>query len=278
MVHLWSMLASKDVRLASHALQALPPIPTSTAWVTYARCHDDIGWAIDDEDARAVGLDGHAHRAFLSDFYAGEHAGSWARGLVFQHNEATGDRRISGTLASLAGLEAGDPGAVPRILLAHALVLGWGGLPVLWMGDEIALCNDHDWDTEPAHADDNRWVHRPRMPWPADDDTGVHAGLAQLIAARRDLPHLHASVGGRVLDPSDPGVLLVLREHPLGPMLGLYNVTPEHRPVPAYRLRDHGLEPSASIDAITGGPVTVHPDDNLWLAPYAAWWLVEQQP
>jgi amylosucrase len=278
MVHLWSMLASKDVRLASHALQALPPIPTSTAWVTYARCHDDIGWAIDDEDARAVGLDGHAHRAFLSDFYAGEHAGSWARGLVFQHNEATGDRRISGTLASLAGLEAGDPGAVPRILLAHALVLGWGGLPVLWMGDEIALCNDHDWDTEPAHADDNRWVHRPRMPWPADDDTGVHAGLARLIAARRDLPHLHASVGGRVLDPSDPGVLLVLREHPLGPMLGLYNVTPEHRPVPAYRLRDHGLEPSASIDAITGGPVTVHPDDNLWLAPYAAWWLVEQQP
>ena len=57
----------------------------------------------------AVGLDAAAHRRFLSDFYAGSFPGSWARGLVFQHNEQTGDRRISGSLASLAGLEVGDP-------------------------------------------------------------------------------------------------------------------------------------------------------------------------
>ena len=29
--------------------------PTTTAWATYLRCHDDIGWAIDDADAAAVG-------------------------------------------------------------------------------------------------------------------------------------------------------------------------------------------------------------------------------
>jgi amylosucrase len=123
MVQLWSMLASRDVRLATAALRQLPAIPASTSWVTYARCHDDIGWAIDDGDARAVGLDGHAHRSFLSDFYSGAFPGSFARGLVFQHNEQTGDRRVSGSLASLAGLECGDPHAVDRILLAHALTL-----------------------------------------------------------------------------------------------------------------------------------------------------------
>ena len=68
MVQIWSMLAAGDVRLATEALQRLDPIPPSTAWITYARCHDDIGWAIDDEDAAAVGLNGFEHRSFLADF------------------------------------------------------------------------------------------------------------------------------------------------------------------------------------------------------------------
>ena len=106
MVHIWSMLASRDVRLSVHALRAIGEVPSTTAWITYARCHDDIGWAIDDVDAAAVYLSGPAHRAFLSDYYSGDFWQSPARGLVFQHNEVTGDRRISGMLASLAGLDA----------------------------------------------------------------------------------------------------------------------------------------------------------------------------
>src|SRR6476659_939263 len=95
MVQVWSMLAAKDVRLAAHTLGSLPPAPTTSAWITYVRCHDDIGWAVDDRDAAAVGLSGHAHRAFLSDWYTGDFDGSPARGLTFQHNPANGDRRVS---------------------------------------------------------------------------------------------------------------------------------------------------------------------------------------
>jgi amylosucrase len=273
MVQVWSMLASQDVRLATRALQQLPTPPSSTAWVTYARCHDDIGWAIDDGDAAAVGLSGHGHRRFLSDFYAGDFPGSWARGLVFQENPATGDRRISGSLASLAGLEAGDPLAVPRILLAHALVLGFGGLPVLWMGDELGLLNDPHWAEDPAHADDDRWVHRPVMPWPVPaDEHGVQAGVRRLLRARAALPHLHAAVAATVLDPRDPGVLLVARMHPLGPVLGAYNVRADPRHVPLDVLRGLGLDPAAVVDRITGEPPTVR-DDAVQLAPYEAVWL-----
>ena len=173
MVQIWSMLASRDVRLSVHVLRAISDVPSTTAWITYVRCHDDIGWAIDDADAAAVYLSGWSHRRFLSDFYSGDYWQSPARGLVFQDNEVTGDRRISGMTASLAGLdaaiEAADEAAIQtaidRILLVHAIVLGWGGVPVIWMGDELALRNDPDWAADPAHAADNRWVHRPRMPW-----------------------------------------------------------------------------------------------------------------
>ena len=177
MVQTWSALAASDARLASTALRRVGAKPPTTAWVTYLRSHDDIDWAIDDADAAAVGWDGHAHRSFLSDWYSGAYPGSDARGLVFQHNPDTGDRRISGTAASLAGLQAalerGDAEqvdvALRRLMLAHAVALGWGGLPLLYMGDELALRNDYAYVESADRADDNRWVHRPEMPWPVSE-------------------------------------------------------------------------------------------------------------
>ncbi|MDX1654399.1 MAG: alpha-amylase family protein, partial [Candidatus Competibacteraceae bacterium] len=173
MVMLWSALAERNVVLTTHALQQFPDNPSSSAWNTYVRCHDDIGWAIRDEDAAAIGLNGFGHRAFLSDFYSGRFEGSFARGSTFQYNPRTGDRRISGTLASLAGLEqaleqqdpAGIELAVRRILLVHNLIFAFGGIPLLYMGDELGLLNDHGYLDDPDLAGDNRWMHRPNMDW-----------------------------------------------------------------------------------------------------------------
>lgn len=60
------------------------------------RGHDNIGWAVTDEDARAVGLNGPLHRAFPADFYKGDFPGFCADGELFQHNPKTGDKRNSG--------------------------------------------------------------------------------------------------------------------------------------------------------------------------------------
>ncbi|WP_226344657.1 alpha-amylase family protein [Agilicoccus flavus] len=288
MVQIWSMLACKDVRLATHALQALPPAPSTATWITYARCHDDIGWAVSDEDAAAVGASGFGHRAFLSDWYSGQFPGSWADGLVFQENPATGDRRISGTAASLLGVPADADApvegeaelALAGLRLAHAMVLGWGGVPVIWSGDELAAPNDPDWASEPGHEADNRWAHRPRLEegrvarrHDRDSVPGrAFTDLAALARVRAALPHLHASVPTRVLDPDDPGVLVTHRAHPLGDFVGLYNVTPEWRSWPSWRLEDHGL--ADATDALTGAPVRRGDDGHVWLPPYGAAWLV----
>ncbi len=152
MVQFWSALAARDARLMTHVLKThFPPELDNATYATYIRCHDDIGWAVTDEDARAVGFDGFLHRAFLSDFYEGGFPGSFSRGAVFQFNPATGDKRISGTTASLAGLERaeadGDQNAIDRaidrILLGHALIASFGGIPLIYMGDEIALLERH---------------------------------------------------------------------------------------------------------------------------------------
>jgi amylosucrase len=235
MVLLWSSLATRDTRLARVALGRMRSAPPSTAWVTYLRCHDDIGWAVSDEDAWASGLDPAAHRAFLSDFYTGEHPGSFARGAVFQANPRTGDRRISGSAASLCGLEAalaaGDAvqtdAAVARLLMMYSVVYSYGGIPLLYMGDEVAMRNDPGWADDPAHARDNRWLHRPPMDWAAADrraDAGtvegtVFTGLAEMARVRAGQLALRAGDRAELLDTGDDRVLGYVRRHPRGARL-----------------------------------------------------------
>ncbi|WP_203566427.1 alpha-amylase family protein [Aestuariimicrobium ganziense] len=288
MVQLWSALASRDVRLFEVALSNFPPKPTTTTWGTYVRCHDDIGWAVSDSDAGQAGLDPFAHRRFLSDFYSGDHPGSFATGLVFQENRATGDRRISGTLASLAGLEkalaAGDDGAlrdaIARIVLLNAVILGFGGVPLLYMGDEVAMLNDHSYLDDPEHAADNRWVHRPKMDWDAvaeaDDDHASPQGqvlvaMRHLIGVRKRTPHLHASVESRVLPSPDPRILLLTRDHPLGMMVCAYNLSEDEVELWAAPLRDRLGEHADEL--ISGNTWSLQPE-YLRIRPYQPLWLV----
>lgn len=288
MVQIWSMLATQDVRLAANALRSLPMPPSTATWITYLRCHDDIGWAIRDEDAASVGLSGFGHRSFLSDWYSGQFPGSQARGFTFQFHPVTNDRRISGTAASLIGL--GSPGTpseidlrIRALRLATAIVMGWGGIPVIWSGDEVATLNDEHWAQEPTHAGDNRWVHRvrldPELVAQRHDVSSVPGrvfqDLVSLIQARQGLPHLHASTPSYVGDVDDPGVLVVSRTHPLGPFVALYNVTPFWRTWPGYRLPQYGIVDA--VDAITNESITPGDDGAFWLPPYAAWWLVERR-
>jgi amylosucrase len=286
MVQVWSMLATGDTVLARRALGELPPPPPTGTWITYVRCHDDIGWAVDDADAYAAGVTGEGHRRFLSSWYAGESPGSWADGLVFQANPATGDRRISGTTASLAGLRddsapAEVDAALGRIFLAHAVVAGWGGVPVVWSGDELAQANDPEWACEPGHEGDNRWAHRPRLDWSRaaqrhDQRTvagRVFGGLAHLARVRASLPQLHASAASEVVPDTDDGILATVRRHAGGAFVGLYNVTTAPRPFPVERV--HALGVTRPYDALSGHRLEVGHDGVLRLPPYAAWWVVE---
>ncbi|GAB4497609.1 MAG: alpha-amylase family glycosyl hydrolase [Anaerolineales bacterium] len=173
MALLWNSLATRKTKLLSQALASRFKLPQGTAWVNYVRVHDDIGWTFSDEDAAALGVNGYDHRRFLNEFYRGRFPGSFSRGLPFQENPVTGDCRISGTCASLAGLEKAlnEEGekevelAIRRILLIHGVILTVGGIPLIYLGDEIGTLNDYTYRDDPAHERDSRWVHRPRADW-----------------------------------------------------------------------------------------------------------------
>ena len=284
MVQFWGALATRDTRLMTHVLQThFPETLTNATYATYIRCHDDIGWAVTDEDAAALGITGAGHRAYLSDFYEGGFPGSFAQGALFQVNEATGDKRISGSFASLAGLEkakgAGQVDlAVQRILMGHALIASFGGIPLIYMGDELATLNDYSYRDVPEHAHDSRWVHRPRMDWAVaatrhDADSAaarVFLGVKDILARRRATPDLHAGHPTRVLSTGNNALFAVQRRAPTQPILCLFNFSEHWQQLPGDWLRAQGV--TTCHDALSDGAVQLH-DGLLHLPPYARVWL-----
>ena len=280
MALLWESLATRKANLLAASMRDRFLISPGTAWINYVRCHDDIGWTFSDQDAARLGINGFTHRRFLNNYYTGRFAGSFARGLPFQENPKTGDCRISGTCASLAGLEKALREetdrevdlAVRRILLIHTIILTIGGVPLLYLGDEIGTLNDYSFRADAAKERDSRWVHRPkadaerytRRSRPGTIEERIFSGLKRLVEARKS----HPVFGGgelQVVDAGSASVFAFLRSREGERALVLANFNEEAQVVPGNFLRLYGLSYEFK-DLISGQAV---PCADLTLEGYA---------
>lgn len=287
MALLWETLATREVKLLAHSLSHRFRLPPGCAWINYLRSHDDIGWTFDDNDARAVGIDPWGHRQFLNAFYTGRFPGSFARGLPFQENPDTGDARVSGTLASLAGLEqalaGGDPQtidvAIRRIILLHSIVLSIGGIPLIYLGDEVGTLNDYGYVSDPVKAGDSRWVHRPLRNQVAMDQRHdpttipgrILSTLTRLIHLRTTLPALRDGMM-EVVRSDNRHVLAYVRQTRSQRVLVLANFSEYPQSIAGNLLRMYG--PGLELfDLIQEQPVsattalTLQPYQFVWLTP-----------
>ena len=257
MALLWEALATREVKLLEYSMKNRYPIPAGCTWVNFIRCHDDIGWTFDDEDARRVGIDPVGHRKFLIKFYTGEYPGSFARGVPFQFNADNGDVRISGTLSSLAGLEDAlekrdnelIERAVRRINLLRSILVSIGGIPLLYIGDEWGMLNDYTYLTDPRKASDSRWVHRSRKRWNArenltDQDTlewRFFHEMVKLFNLRKKLPALQNG-GMKVIDTGNPHLFGYIRAFNDQKIMILNNFAEDIQEMDALQLKACGVE------------------------------------
>ena len=231
MALLWDAVATRNAQLLNQGIQSLPEKLDRATWLNYVRCHDDIGLGFDDLDITRAGYAPNAHRRFLVDYLTGRFESSPARGQPFAYNDRTGDARISGSLASLVGLESalesGDEKAIQQsvdlILLLHAMIMSFGGIPLLYYGDEIGTLNNRDYLDDPAKSSDSRWMHRPRIDWAQADLRSQHGsvqqrifdGLSKMIAVRKSTPAFSDFNNRELLESGNPHLFVFMRSNPL---------------------------------------------------------------
>ncbi|MBW3092624.1 alpha-amylase family protein [Bifidobacterium sp. 82T10] len=245
MVNLWSALASQDTRLLKAQIDKLNALPDNCWFVNYLRCHDDIGWGLDEDVERQIGIDPLKHKEFLYHFYEGAVPGSWAMGELYNYDAATSDARSCGTTASLCGIERAiithdKPAldkAVDRDLLMHRAMAFLRGFPMLNCGDEIAQLNGWDYKEDPDRIEDSRNLHRSKFDWskaelrhdPGTLQNRLWEGMASLREMRDD-PCFAPDAWVSTWDTFNDAVLAVVRQIPGETIVGLFNFSgyPQH--------------------------------------------------
>ncbi len=258
----WSALASGDVRQLKRQLDDLHSLPAHCFFVNYLRCHDDIGWGLNEEFGRTIGQDPVAHKKFLYEFFEGSVPGSYARGERYNYDPVTQDARTCGTTASLCGIEKGlaegDEAqvalGVQRDLMMHAAMMCMAGFPMLSSGDEIGQLNGYGYHSDPARREDSRNLHRTPFNWenaalrtrPGSVQQRIWDGLRQLERLRKTQRCFGPEAGVSTWDTHNPHVLALVRRTEGEHMVCLFNFSGEEQAVSL-----DGLE-GEFTDLITG--------------------------
>ncbi|MEW6120039.1 MAG: amylosucrase [Pseudomonadota bacterium] len=293
MALLWDAVATKNAALLNQGIRNLPAKLERATWLNYVRCHDDIGLGFDDNDIRLAGYEPGPHRRFILEYFTGRFGGSLARGLPFGENARTGDARISGSLASLVGLESalesGDEAAIDAairtIVLLHAVILSFGGIPLLYYGDAIGTLNSLEYLADPARATDSRWAHRSYFDWnkakrrheSGTVEQRIFSTLKRMIGLRKETTAFADLDNRKLLSVDNPNLLVFSRCDPLNPrshvlVIANFNTAVQRLPVESLRQHGHCLD-AAMRDLYTGEPLPVR-DDAIELPALACLWLV----
>ena len=282
----WDALATGDTKVMLAAQNELLKKPYDTSWITYTRCHDDIGLGYENYMIEAAGYNPDEHRRFLMNYYSGNYEGSPAKGALFSVNEKTGDARISGSLASLCGLEATVEKnnktvielAVRKILLMQAHSFFMGGIPVIFYGDEVGYTNDYSYLQEEGKSYDNRWMHRPLIDWERNKQIEIKGTQEQiiftatqkLITIRKKLPVIADRKNLTWLTPHNIHVAGYLRAWDDDRVYCLFNFSDKEQHLTWYAFKEHGMKPSKLYDHWENKKYTVKSDhEYLTLPPYS---------
>jgi len=296
MALLWDAVATKNAKLLNQGVRSLPVKLDRATWLNYVRCHDDIGLGFDDRDIVQAGYEPHAHRRFLVDYFTGVFADSPARGQPFGVNEKTGDARISGSLASLIGLEAAlesnDPEKIQHsidlILLLHGMIMSLGGIPLLYYGDEVGTINESDYINNISKANDNRWMHRPHIDWDKAELRHNHgtvqqmifAGLQKMIAVRKTIAAFADFNNRELLDTQNPHLFAFLRSNPFrmnDTVLVVGNFDSSPQSLSLGDLSNRGRFEYGQLQDLYSGESPTLFKDQLVIPPYRFYWLNDHE-
>lgn len=282
----WDAIATGDTRVMLAAQNELLQKPYGTSWITYTRCHDDIGLGYDNWMIEQAGFNAYEHRTFLKNYFSGTHYNSTARGALFSVNPKTNDARISGSLASLCGLEKAllennkndIELSIKKIVMMQAHSFFIGGVPMIFYGDEVGYTNDYSYLQDEGKNYDNRWMHRPVIDWEKNKnidaegtiENRIFSSTQKLISIRKKLEVVADHKNLIWLTPHNIHVAGYLRYSSTKKLYCVFNFSNTPAYLTWYAFKEHGAAPATLHDHWQNKNYEVGADNEyLIIEPYS---------
>lgn len=220
----WVALAEQSTELLRHVIGATPALPAPASWLTYVRCHDDIGWNVLRPEVESCGGEDGQRLAAVSRFFSGTDAASYAAGAAFQTSDGLAVHGTNGMASALVGFARASSEmdllyAERRLILLYGLAFSFGGMPLIYMGDEMAFANDESDTSQAARQLDSRWLQRPLWDDVAYADRHaanlisgkIFSAIRRMTHQRRRQQALAADAARQIVDSGNDAILALKR-------------------------------------------------------------------
>jgi amylosucrase/maltose alpha-D-glucosyltransferase/alpha-amylase len=162
--------------------------------------------------------------------------------------------------------------SIRRLLLIHGVIITMGGIPLIYLGDEIATLNDYGYDRDPAKVGDSRWLHRPAFDWERAEQRRdmssvpgrVYQGLLRLIQLRgQNLAFARGET--EFVETGNQHVFGFVRSNDQNVVFVLASFSEHEQRLEARRLRQMGMR-KTMVDLYAGRVITA--TQELVMEPY----------
>jgi len=103
--------------------------------------------------------------------------------------------------------------------MLHGIILSFGGIPMIYAGDELGTLNDYSYLDDQHKKQDSRWVNRPSQNWeavaqlsePDRPSSQIFIGIRHMISLRKKTGVFTDRNNLVVHDPRNPHLFLYER-------------------------------------------------------------------
>ena len=169
--------------------------------------------------------------------------------------------------------------------MLHNIIFTFGGIPLIYYGDEIGTLNDYSYMGNLSKANDSRWAHRPKIDWnkerlrkiPGTIQHTIFSDLQQMIRARKKISAFGDFNNRELINLSNPHLFAFLRIDPKNHehILVISNFDATYQSLnlseidtPTLRFND-----SKDIKDLYSGEAPSLFKDQLVLPPFRFYWL-----
>ena len=295
MSSLWYSMSTANGYYSALTIRKASNVPSSKRLVNFIRSHDDICFLFENDITERLQMNDFLERQAATRFLTDNQEGSFAKGVYYAYNPKTLDARVSGTLASLCGIEKFKTNmntkefdtAICRVLLLNGILLALNGIPLIYSGDEIGTLNDYSYINDPEKTSDSRFIHRVSFDWKKAErrkiegtmEKMIFEGIQKFIQVRKQHTIFNCRVPMYEFDVKNDAVMVVHKQDNAKSLFVIANFSSGDQWVESRYIKEcikkDSMKVIASNQRIEETDIQI-PLEGLHIRPYQLLWLLTE--